>query len=58
MPGPLPGSPSRLERGILPIGETKFGYRPESGADREVVLRAYSGWEIELVNQMASDDDQ
>ena len=30
----------------------------ELGVDREVAMRAYLAWEIELVNQMASDDDQ
>jgi rhodanese-related sulfurtransferase len=30
----------------------------ERGVDREVAMRAYLAWEIELVNQMASDDDQ
>lgn len=28
------------------------------GFDREVAMRAYLAWEIELVNQMATDDDQ
>ncbi len=30
----------------------------ERGGDRESAMRAYLAWEIELVNQMASDDDQ
>jgi rhodanese-related sulfurtransferase len=30
----------------------------ERGGDRETAMRAYLAWEIELVNQMASDDDQ
>jgi rhodanese-related sulfurtransferase len=30
----------------------------ERGANREEAMRAYLAWEIELVNQMASDDDQ
>ena len=30
----------------------------ERGVDREVAMRAYLAWEIELVNQMATDDDQ
>jgi rhodanese-related sulfurtransferase len=30
----------------------------ERGGDRESAMRAYLAWEIELVNQMATDDDQ
>jgi len=30
----------------------------ERGGDRESSMRAYLAWEIELVNQMATDDDQ
>lgn len=30
----------------------------ERGGDREAAMRAYLAWEIDLVNQMASDDDQ
>ena len=30
----------------------------ERGSDRESAMRAYLAWEIELVNQMATDDDQ
>jgi len=30
----------------------------ELSADREAAMRTYLAWEIELVNQMASDDDQ
>ncbi len=30
----------------------------ERGGDRESAMRAYLAWEIDLVNQMASDDDQ
>ncbi|PPR25387.1 MAG: hypothetical protein CFH40_00427, partial [Alphaproteobacteria bacterium MarineAlpha10_Bin3] len=30
----------------------------ERGENREDAMRAYLAWEIELVNQMASDDDQ
>jgi rhodanese-related sulfurtransferase len=30
----------------------------ELGGDRESAMRAYLAWEIELVNQMATDDDQ
>ena len=30
----------------------------EQGGDRESAMRAYLAWEIDLVNQMATDDDQ
>jgi hypothetical protein len=30
----------------------------ERGGDRESAMRAYLAWEIDLVNQMATDDDQ
>jgi rhodanese-related sulfurtransferase len=30
----------------------------ERGSDRESAMRAYLAWEIDLVNQMATDDDQ
>jgi rhodanese-related sulfurtransferase len=30
----------------------------ERGGDRETAMRAYLAWEIDLVNQMATDDDQ
>jgi hypothetical protein len=30
----------------------------ELSSDRESAMRAYLAWEIELVNQMATDDDQ
>ena len=30
----------------------------ERGGDRESAMRAYLAWEIDLVNQMALDDDQ
>jgi rhodanese-related sulfurtransferase len=30
----------------------------ERGADRESAMRAYLAWEVDLVNQMATDDDQ
>jgi rhodanese-related sulfurtransferase len=30
----------------------------ERGSDRESAMRAYLAWEIDLVNQMARDDDQ
>jgi rhodanese-related sulfurtransferase len=30
----------------------------ELGGDRESAMRAYLAWEVELVNQMATDDDQ
>ena len=30
----------------------------ERGGDREKAMREYLAWEIDLVNQMASDDDQ
>jgi hypothetical protein len=30
----------------------------EQGGDRESAMRAYLAWEIDLVNQMMTDDDQ
>jgi hypothetical protein len=30
----------------------------EEGQNREAAMRAYLAWEIDLVNQMATDDDQ
>jgi hypothetical protein len=30
----------------------------EQGGDRENAMRAYLAWEIDLVNQMMTDDDQ
>ena len=30
----------------------------EQGGDRESAMRAYLAWEVDLVNQMATDDDQ
>ena len=39
------------------VDDVRLRAREESG-DREAAMRAYLTWEIELVNQMATDDDQ
>jgi len=38
------------------VDDVRLRAREESG-DREAAMRAYLAWEIELVNQMATDDD-
>jgi hypothetical protein len=38
------------------VDDVRLRAREESG-DREAAMRAYLAWEIELVNQMVTDDD-
>ncbi len=50
---PMEAGPSRLAD---EVDDIRLKAREESG-DREAAMRAYLAWEIELVNQMATDDD-
>ena len=54
-----------LFRSPLASGDDRMAETPddvwlparEQGGDRESAMRAYLAWEIDLVNQMATDDD-